>query len=65
MGGELHYKEDEVLQCHKRSCIKESWLEINEDTKFLPLITKDENLGQYWNTSFLVIGMVARGNLCS
>jgi hypothetical protein len=65
MGGELHYKEDEVLQCHKRSCIKKSWLKINEDTKFSPFTTKDENLGQYWNTSFLVIGMVARGNLCS
>ncbi len=47
---ELHYNEDEVSQCHKRSCIKESCLKINEDIKCSPSTTKDESLGQYWNT---------------
>jgi hypothetical protein len=60
--GELHYKENEVLQCHKRSCIEESYSKINEDTKFSPSTTKDESLGPYWNTSLLIVGMVAKGN---
>jgi hypothetical protein len=42
--GELHYKEDEVLQCHKRSCIEESYSKVNEGTKFSPSTTKDKRL---------------------
>ncbi len=60
--GELHYKEDEVLQCHKRSCIEESYSKINKDTQFSPSTTKGESLGTYWNTSLLIVGMVARVN---
>ncbi len=60
--GELHYKENEVLQCHKRSCIEESYSKINEGTKFSPSTIKDKSLGQYWNNSLFIVGMIARGN---
>jgi len=50
------------MQCHKRSSMEEIYSKINESTKFSPSTTKDKSLGQYWNNSLLIVGMVARGN---